>query len=93
MNTRMSYSQPILVTIMGYEYYILGKFKIDKINFCICMQIPMNVILGGMGVTTNAITRWEASTVRATPPLTWIQMEGPASLVCSVFHLSSPYIS
>ena len=55
------------------------------------MQIPMNVKMGVMGATTNVTTHWEASTVRATPALIWILMEGPASLVCSV--LSSPYTS
>ena len=51
----------------------------------------MNVKMGMMDATTNVTTHREASTVRATPPLTWILMEGPASLVCSV--LSSPYAS
>ena len=51
------------------------------------MQISMNVILGMVGVTTNATTRWEASTVHVTPALIWILMEGSASLVSSVLPL------
>ena len=47
----------------------------------------MNVILGMMGVTINATTRWEASTVHVTPALIWILMEGSASLVSSVLPL------
>ena len=47
----------------------------------------MNVILGMVGVTTNATTRWEASTVHVTPALIWILMEGSASLVSSVLPL------
>lgn len=63
-----------LVTIVGYE-----SSSMD--DFCIRMQMSMNVTLGVMDATTNVTTHWAVSTVRVTLPLIWILMEGPASLV------------
>ena len=51
------------------------------------IQMSMNVTLGVMDVTTNVTTHWAAFTVRAIQALIWIQMDGPASLVCSVLSL------
>ena len=65
---------------------IIFILEVDKVNFCMHMQMSMNVILGRMGVITNATTHWEAFIVHATPHLIWILMEGPAFLVCSVLR-------
>ena len=43
-------------------------------------------------MTMNATTHWVASTVRATPALIWILMEGHASLVCSVLSSQLTFI-
>ena len=74
MNTWLNLSYRIIILLLNFiinnNYYS-----------CVYMQISMNVILGMMGVTTNATTRWEASTVHVTPALIWILMEGSASLI------------
>ena len=53
------------------------------------MQMLMNVVKVGMTVTKNATTRREASSVRVIPPLIWVLMERPASLVCDVIQLAT----